>query len=108
MEPEDNHNPHNHNKNQENPITRQINRYRNTLPEVPREDNHFFFKEITRQMEDISYVSFGYQVGRVPFELHDLMAVVINCIHYSCELNLKLILDEDQLWVTSSMAVSNE
>ena len=36
------------------------------------------------------------------------MAVVINCIHYSCELNLKLIMDEDQLWVTSSMGISTE
>ena len=83
MEPEDNNN-HSNQKNSENQVTRQINRYRNALPEVPREEEHFFFKEVTRQMEEISYVTIGYRVGRVPFELHDLMAVVINCIHYSC------------------------
>jgi hypothetical protein len=36
------------------------------------------------------------------------MAVVINTIHYSCDLNLKLIMDEDQLWVTSSMGITSE
>lgn len=59
-------------------------------------------------MEEISYVTIGYRVGTVPFELHDLMAVIINSIHYSCELNLKLIIDEDQLWVTSSIGASTE
>lgn len=93
MEPEDNDNSKNHSKAVENPITKQINRYRNALPEVPREEGHFFFKEITKQMEDISYVTIGYRVGAVPFELSDIMAAVVNLIHYSCELNLKIIID---------------
>lgn len=108
MEPEDNDNPRRHSKTSENPITKQINRYRNALPEVPREEGHFFFKEIVKQMEEISYVTIGYRVGSVPFEHSDIMAAIVNLIHYSCELNLKIIMDEDQLWVTSSLGVSSE
>lgn len=67
MEPEDNNNQTGNFKSTENPITRQINRYRNALPEVPRAEGHFFFKEIIKQLEEISYVSIGYRVGTVPF-----------------------------------------
>jgi hypothetical protein len=53
-------------------------------------------------------VTIGYRVGTIPFELQDLMAVVINNIHYSCELNLKLIVDGDQFWVTASIGIPTE
>jgi len=36
------------------------------------------------------------------------MAVIINNIHYSCDLNLKLIVDGDQFWVTASIGVTSE
>jgi hypothetical protein len=48
MEPEENERS---SKRGECAVGRQINRYRNALPEVAREEGHFFFKEVTRQME---------------------------------------------------------
>ena len=51
----------------------------------------------------------GYRVGRIPFELQDLLAVIINAIHCHCDVNLKIILDEhDNLWVTGSIGHSTE
>jgi hypothetical protein len=108
MEPEDNNNNHHNIKNQPNSINRQMNQYRNALPEMQREEDHFFFKEITRHMEEITFVTIGYIVGTIPLELQDLMAVAINSIHYNCELNLKIILDGDLLWVTSSIGIPSE
>jgi hypothetical protein len=107
MEPED----HNHGRSSkavECPINRQINRYRHALPEVPREEGHFFFKEVSRQMEEITYVSIGYRIGNLPFELQDIIAVIINNIHYACEVNLKLIVDRDTLWVTGAIGIPTE
>ena len=60
-------------------------------------------------MEGVEFITMGYRVGRIPLELMDLVAVIINAIHCHCELNLKLILDEnDQLWVTASLGTSPE
>jgi hypothetical protein len=39
-------------------------------------------------------------------ELHDLFAVVINEIHTYADCNLKIIMDGDQLWVTSTTGYS--
>lgn len=44
----------------------------------------------------------------MPYELHDLFAVVINNIHCFCELNLKLIIDGDQLWATATLGFPTE
>lgn len=55
---------------------------------------------------EIVYVTIGYRVGQVPFELMDLLAVVINEIHCHTECNLKIIMDNDQLWVTSTTGYS--
>jgi hypothetical protein len=107
MEPEDR-NPAVSAKETVSPINRQINRYRNALPEVSREEGHFFFKEVTRQMEEITYVSIGYRIGNIPFELQDIVAVIINNIHYACEVNLKLILDRENLWVTGAIGIPTE
>ena len=59
-------------------------------------------------MEQITYVSFGYRIGGIPFELQDITAVIINNIHYSCDVNLKLILDRDNLWVTGAIGVPSQ
>lgn len=67
MEPEDNDNRHRLSKSNQNQVTNQINRYRNSLPEVSRQEGHFFFKEVIKQMQEISYVTIGYRVGTVPF-----------------------------------------
>jgi hypothetical protein len=107
MEPEDNH-PGRSAKETVSPINRQINRYRNALPEVPREEGHFFFKDVTRQIEEITYVSMGYRIGNIPFELQDIVAVIINNIHYASEVNLKLIVDQDTLWVTGAIGIPSE
>jgi len=107
MEPEDR-NPAVSAKETVSPINRQINRYRNALPEVSREEGHFFFKEVTRHMEEITYVSIGYRIGNIPFELQDIVAVIINNIHYACEVNLKLILDRENLWVTGAIGIPTE
>lgn len=50
MEPEDNDNRHKLSKSNHNQITNQINRYRNSLPEVSRQEGHFFFKEVIKHM----------------------------------------------------------
>lgn len=73
-----------------------------------REEGHLFFKEVTRQIEEITYVSIGYRIGNVPFELQDIVAVIVNNIHYACEVNLKLIVDGDNLWVTGSIGIPSE
>lgn len=59
-------------------------------------------------MEEITYVSMGYRIGNIPFELQDIVAVIINNIHYACEVNIKLILDRDTLWVTGAIAIPSE
>lgn len=53
-------------------------------------------------------MSIGYRIGNVPFELQDIVAVIVNNIHYACEVNLKLIVDGDNLWVTGSIGIPSE
>ena len=59
-------------------------------------------------MEEITYVSMGYRLGNIPFEMQDIVAVIINNIHYASEVNLKLILDRDTLWVTGAIGIPTE
>ena len=47
-------------------------------------------------------MTIGFRVGQIPFQLMDLFSVIVNEIHCFTDANLKVIIDGDQLWVTST------
>lgn len=45
----------------------------------------------------------GFRVSVLSPEIYDIVNVVVNDIHCHSEENLKLIIDGDQLWITSTI-----
>lgn len=45
----------------------------------------------------------GFRVSVISPDIYDIVNIVVNDIHCHSEENLKLIIDGDQLWITSTI-----